>query len=143
LPAGCVARREIALALRAKANALFASDDNLGAVEHHDQAFKSTKRLKIWKEAARTLSNSIQPLILLGEYDRAFAASERARQIFTQLGEERRLASLDNNVGNIFHRQDRFEEALAHYGARVQSAHRLRRLGARRRNAAQHGHVPD
>src|ERR1700719_3886369 len=106
---------EIALALRAKANALFASDDNLGAVEHHDQAFKIYESLKIWKEAARTMSNSIQPLILLGEYDRAFAASERARQIFTKLGEERRLASLDNNVGNIFHRQDRFEEALAHY----------------------------
>src|SRR6267378_2000186 len=108
-------KEEIALALRAKANALFASDDNLGAVEHHDQAFKIYEALKIWKEAARTLSNSIQPLILLGEYDRAFAASERARQIFTQLGEDRRLASLDNNVGNIFHRQDRFEDALAHY----------------------------
>src|SRR5713226_5416757 len=106
---------DIALALRAKANALFASDDNLGAVEHHDQAFKIYESLKIWKEAARTLSNSIQPLILLGEYDRAFAASERARQIFTELGEERRLASLDNNVGNIFHRQDRFDQALAHY----------------------------
>jgi len=106
---------DIALALRAKANALFASDDNLGAVEHHDQAFKIYESLKIWKEAARTLSNSVQPLILLGEYDRAFTASERARHIFTQLGEERRLASLDNNVGNIFHRQDRFEEALAHY----------------------------
>src|SRR5712675_549411 len=108
-------KEEIALALRAKANALFASDDNLGAVEHHDQAFKIYEALKIWREAARTLNNSIQPLILLGEYDRAFAASEQARQIFTQLGEERRLASLDNNVGNIFHRQDRFEEALAHY----------------------------
>src|ERR1700686_1276835 len=108
-------KEEIALALRAKANALFASDDDLGAVEHHDQAFKIYESLRIWKEAARTMSNSIQPLILLGEYDRAFAASERARQIFTQLGEERRLASLDNNVGNIFHRQDRFEEALAHY----------------------------
>jgi CHAT domain-containing protein len=108
-------KEEIALALRAKGNALFASDDNLGAVEHHDQAFKIYEALKIWKEAARTMSNSIQPLILLGEYDRAFAASERAREIFTQLGEERRLASLDNNVGNIFHRQDRFEEALAHY----------------------------
>src|SRR6267142_161047 len=108
-------KEEIALALRAKANALFASDDNLGAVEHHDQAFKIYEALKIWREAARTLNNSIQPLVLLGEYDRAFAASEQARQIFTQLGEERRLASLDNNVGNIFHRQDRFEEALAHY----------------------------
>jgi CHAT domain-containing protein len=108
-------KEEVAMALRAKGNALFACDDNLGAVKHHDQAFKIYESLKIWKEAARTLSNSIQPLILLGEYDRALAASQRARQIFTDLGEERRLASLDNNVGNIFHRQDRFEEALAHY----------------------------
>jgi CHAT domain-containing protein len=54
-------------------------------------------------------------LILLGEYDRAFALSERAREIFVRLGEERRLASLENNVGNIFHRQDRFDEALIHY----------------------------
>jgi CHAT domain-containing protein/Tfp pilus assembly protein PilF len=108
-------KEDLALALRAKGNALFACDDNLGAVKHHDQAFKIYESLKIWKEAARTLSNSIQPLILLGEYDRALTASERAREIFTQLGEERRLASLDNNVGNIFHRQDRFEEALAYY----------------------------
>src|SRR5579864_3289823 len=108
-------KEDLALALRAKANALYASRDNFAAVEHHDQAFKIYESLKIWKEAARTLNNSIQPLILLGEYDRALAASERARQIFTQLGEQRRLASLDNNVGNIFHRQDRFEEALAHY----------------------------
>lgn len=105
----------IALAMRAKANALYASGDNRGAVQHHEDAFKLYEALGIHKEAARTLSSSIQPLILIGEYDRAFAASERARAIFTQIGEGRRLASLDNNVGNIFHRQDRFEEAIAYY----------------------------
>jgi CHAT domain-containing protein/Tfp pilus assembly protein PilF len=108
-------KEEIALAMRAKANALYASGDNHGAVQHHEDAFKLYEALGIPKEAARTLSSSIQPLILLGEYDRAFAASERAREILTQIGETRRLASLDNNVGNIFHRQDRFEEAIAYY----------------------------
>ena len=108
-------KEEVALAMRAKANALYASGDNHGAMQHHEDAFKLYESLGIPKEAARTLSNSIQPLILLGEYDRAFAASERARQIFVQIGERRRLASLDNNVGNIFHRQDRFEEAIAYY----------------------------
>ena len=44
-----------------------------------------------------------------------FPAAGRAREIFTSLGETRRLARLDNNVGNIYHRQDRFEEALACY----------------------------
>src|SRR6266481_5036854 len=108
-------KEDLALGLRARANALYASGDNRAAVEHHQKAIELYESLKIWKEAARTLSSSIQPLILLGEYDRAFQASERAREIFTQLGEPRRIASLENNVGNIFHRQDRFEEALAHY----------------------------
>jgi len=108
-------KEDLALALRAKANALYASGNNRRAVEHHEKARKLYEALKIWKEAARTLSSSIQPLILLGEYDRAFQASERARAIFTEQGETRRIASLENNIGNIFHRQDRFEEALAHY----------------------------
>jgi len=108
-------KEDVALGLRARANALYACGDNRAAVEHHEKAIELYQSLKIWKEAARTLSSSIQPLILLGEYDRAFQASERAREIFTQLGEPRRIASLENNVGNIFHRQDRFEEALAHY----------------------------
>jgi CHAT domain-containing protein/Tfp pilus assembly protein PilF len=108
-------KEDIALGTRAKANALYACGDNRAAVEHHEQAIEMYESLDILKEAARTLSSSIQPLILLGEYDRAFKSSERAREIFTQLGETRRIASLDNNVGNIFHRQDRFEEAILHY----------------------------
>ncbi len=108
-------KEDIALATRTKANALYASGDNRAAVEHHEQAIAMYNSLGNLKEAARTLSSSIQPLILLGEYDRAFKSSERAREIFTQLGEPRRIANLDNNVGNIFHRQDRFEEAMLHY----------------------------
>jgi CHAT domain-containing protein len=108
-------KEDIGLGLRAKANALYACGDNRAAVEHHEQAFEIYESTGNWKEAARTLSSSLQPLILLGEYDRAFQASERAREIFTRIGETRRIASLDNNVGNIFHRQDRFEEAMIHY----------------------------
>src|SRR5580704_2630397 len=108
-------KEDVALGTRAKANALYACGDNRAAVEHHEQAIEMYEALGNRKEAARTLSSSIQPLILLGEYDRAFKSSERAREIFTQIGETRRIASLDNNVGNIFHRQDRFEEAMVHY----------------------------
>src|SRR5580704_13765771 len=114
-------KEDIALGTRAKANALYACGDNRAAVEHHEQAIEMYESLGNLKEAARTLSSSIQPLILLGEYDRAFKSSERAREIFTQIGETRRIASLDNNVGNIFHRQDRFEEAMLHY----QSAYKI------------------
>ena len=108
-------KEDIALGTRAKANALYACGDNRAAVEHHEQAIQMYETLGIWKEAARTLSSSIQPLILLGEYDKAFKAAGRAREIFQRLGETRRIATLENNVGNIFHRQDRFKEAMHHY----------------------------
>jgi len=108
-------KEEIAVGLRAKANALYASGDCKEAVLYHDQALQLYSELGNQKEAARTLSSSIQPLILMGEYDRAFQASEHAKEIFTQLDDPWRIARLEINAGNIFHRQDRFEEALAHY----------------------------
>jgi tetratricopeptide (TPR) repeat protein len=104
-----------ALALRAKANALHACGENRVAVEHHNQAYQIYASCGNWREAARTLSSSIQPLILVGEYERACAASKAAQETFVRLGEGKRLASLENNIGNILHRQDRFEEALARY----------------------------
>jgi len=54
-------------------------------------------------------------MILVGEYDQAFQAVERAREIFSQLDDPWRLARLEINVGNIYHRQDRFEESIASY----------------------------
>src|SRR2546427_7791552 len=108
-------KEALALGLRAKANALYSSGDNRAAIEHHQQAFKLYESLGIWMEAGRTLSSSIQPMILLGEYDQAFQAAERAREIFERLDDPWRLARLEINVGNIYHRQDRFEESIAHY----------------------------
>jgi len=105
----------LAVALRAKANALYACGNNAAAVEHHEKAIELYDALKLEKEAGRTLSSSIQPLILLGEYDKAFQAADRAKEIFTRLDDTRRLARLEINLGNIYHRQDRFDEAIAHY----------------------------
>ncbi|MGB7847660.1 MAG: CHAT domain-containing protein [Candidatus Acidiferrum sp.] len=118
--AGLVAKRlrhkeSLALSLRAKANALYSSGDNRAAVEHHQKAGLLYESLGNWSEAARTLSSSIQPMILLGEYDAAFQAAERAKEIFARLDDYRRLARLEINVGNIYYRQDRFEESIAHY----------------------------
>lgn len=108
-------KHALALGLRAKANALYSSGDNRAAIELHQQAFELYDSLGDGKEAARTLSTSLQPLILLGEYEQAFHAAERAKEIFTRLDDQRRLARLEINVGNIYHRQDRFEESIAHY----------------------------
>ena len=66
-------------------------------------------------EAAITESGSLQPLIYCGEYDEAFARAARARTVFQRHGDQPRLARLESNAGNIYFRQDRFEEALACY----------------------------
>ncbi|MGC2197448.1 MAG: CHAT domain-containing tetratricopeptide repeat protein, partial [Terriglobales bacterium] len=58
---------------------------------------------------------SIQPLLLLGCYDQALAAGARARKIFREQDNARRLARLEINIGNIYHRQDRFSEAAEVY----------------------------
>jgi CHAT domain-containing protein/predicted negative regulator of RcsB-dependent stress response len=108
-------KESLALGLRAKANALYACGNNAAAVEHHEKAVELYDLAKNEKEAARTLSSSIQPLILLGEYDKAFKATDRAREIFTRHNDAWRLARLGINLGNIFHRQDRFDEAIHQY----------------------------
>lgn len=104
-----------AYGLRAKANSLWFLGENRQAAQLHAQATRLFEVAGNTVEAGRTLSSSIQPLILLGEYERALTAAERARQIFSTAGETTRLARLDINVGNIFHRQDRFREALDCY----------------------------
>jgi len=59
-------QEHLAMALRAKANALYACGENRAAVQHHDRASAMYEALELWKDAARTHNSSIQPLILLG-----------------------------------------------------------------------------
>ena len=105
----------LAQGLRAKGNALHFLNDHKSAVELHEEAARLFAKAGKPTEVGRTLSTSIQPLILLGEYQRAQAAAARAREIFTREGDDLRLARLELNVGNIYHRQDRFAEALRVY----------------------------
>jgi CHAT domain-containing protein len=105
----------LAQGLRAKGNALHNLNDYKGAVRHHDEAARLFARAGRPTEVGRTLSTSIQSLILLGDYEKAQAAAARAREIFVREGDHLRLARLGLNVGNIFHRQDRFAEALRSY----------------------------
>jgi CHAT domain-containing protein/tetratricopeptide (TPR) repeat protein len=104
-----------ARAFRAKANALYTLGDNAQALEYHARALPIFRQSHNLEEEARTLNSSIQPNILLGQYDRALEAAEAARAIFRTIGDARRLGHVEINVGNIYHRQDRFEDALVCY----------------------------
>jgi CHAT domain-containing protein len=101
--------------LRAKANALYVIGDNRLALQCNEQALRIFRKARNAEEEARTLNASIQPFLLLGEYDRALEAAEGARRIFSRLGDLRRLAHVEINVGNVHHRQDSFEEAVNFY----------------------------
>ncbi|MGB7083401.1 MAG: tetratricopeptide repeat protein, partial [Candidatus Acidiferrales bacterium] len=108
-------RETLGRTLRSKANALYMIGDNQRALEFHAQAIEIFRKMGNAQEEARTLIPSIQPFILLGEYDRAFAAAGDAKAILERLEDKQRLGHLEINVGNIYHRQDRFEEGLACY----------------------------
>ncbi len=105
----------IAQSLRAKANAYYALGQNKLAIEHHRKALRLFRSLGLKEQVARTLSSSIQPLILLGRYRQAFTAAREARKVFTQQRNRWRVARLDLNLGNILDRQDRFADALECY----------------------------
>jgi CHAT domain-containing protein len=105
----------LARALRAKANAHWFCNELRPAVDLFDQAAALFEAVGNDAELGRTLSSSIQSRILLGDYGQALEAAGRARAIFTALGDDRRLARLDLNVANVFHRQDRLDEALESY----------------------------
>jgi tetratricopeptide (TPR) repeat protein len=115
----------LAQSLRAKGNALHFLHDYKAAVAPLEEAARLFEKAGKPTEVGRTLSTSIHPFILLGEYERAEAAAARAREIFIGEGDELRLARLEVNVGNIYHRQDRFAEALRCY---EQGYERLLRL---------------
>jgi CHAT domain-containing protein len=82
---------------------------------HYEAAIAIYAALNQEVDCARTMTAALQSLIYLGEYDLAFAWSSQAREIFEKHDDRLRLARLDTNVGNIFHRQDRFQEALDLY----------------------------
>ena len=105
-----------AQSLRGRGHVLYIRNgDHKQAVENYQAALKLFEQLGREREVARTISNAIQPMIYLGQYERAFALTERARKIFIRIGDRLRVARLETNAGNIYYRQDRFSEALDLY----------------------------
>jgi CHAT domain-containing protein/tetratricopeptide (TPR) repeat protein len=107
--------RSLGLSARSKGNALWFRNELAAASELFTAAVTHFEEAGQPEEVGRTLSSSIQALVLRGEYTRALAAADKAREIFRSLEDYRRLARLEINIANLHHRQDRFAEALACY----------------------------
>lgn len=76
-------------------------------------------------DAAITMSGALQTLIYVGDYARAHRWAGEARRILTARGDDLRLARLDSNLGNVFFRQDRFDDAREHYDRALATFNRL------------------
>jgi CHAT domain-containing protein/tetratricopeptide (TPR) repeat protein len=125
--AGIVAARRLsdplllATSLRANGNALHMLGDNTASLRCHQQALALFRKADLQPEIARTLNATIQPLLLLGKYGAAIRAAHDALILFKALRDRLHVAYVETNLGNIYHRQDRFDEAVACYKRAYQS----------------------
>ena len=105
----------LAQSKRIKAHVLSERGEYVTAIALYNEAETLFQQAKDQEGVGRTVTAAIHPHIMVGDYDGAFTLATKAQEIFSEMGDQRRLARLENNIGNIFHRQDRFEEALHHY----------------------------
>src|SRR5438067_6600650 len=104
-----------ARALRADGHVQSLGGRYRAALARYKEAVEAFTTIGAEIEVAITDSGSLQPLIYCGEYEEAFARAARARGVFERHGDQPRLARLESNAGNIYFRQDRFDEALVCY----------------------------
>jgi tetratricopeptide (TPR) repeat protein len=107
--------------LRATANVAYFRRRYKKAVHTYERAIAAFTEIGAELETAITLSSAIGSLGSLSAYDKAMEFASAARPIFERHGDLLRLARLENNVGLVLSRQDRFPEAIEHY----RSAHQL------------------
>ncbi|MGB7623460.1 MAG: CHAT domain-containing tetratricopeptide repeat protein [Terriglobia bacterium] len=107
--------RAMALAERALGNAEQVNGNYRAAADHYRSSIQRFESLGDEIELARTLSSSVGVVFYLGEYDIGLREAERAREIFERHHDTARLARLEVNRGNLFHRMDRFQEAIKCY----------------------------
>jgi tetratricopeptide (TPR) repeat protein len=81
------------------------------AVERFEAAEKAFQTLGRNETAAATQVGKLYPLALLGRYDEAIETGLRAREIFLEAGDEAAAGRVENNLGNIFQRAERYAEA--------------------------------
>src|SRR5215471_6739927 len=100
---------------RGRGHLLQARGDMIEAVRHYRAAHNLFDQCREYVEKARTASTLVGALVPLGEFEEALRLASEARQAFQEANLQNRAARLDVNVGNLYHRLNRLQEALDHY----------------------------
>lgn len=87
------------------------------AIAHLDDAAARFTALEQPHTAAATRVSKLIPLALLGRYDEAIATGLAARAVFLAHGDELAAGKIEQNLGNIYDRRDRYAEAEQFYRA--------------------------
>lgn len=103
-----------AFAQASRARLLHLSGHHAEADALFEAAIGAMQDAKIAGEAAKVQRQRIDTLTQLGRYDEALQTARRARPVLIKSGRSQ-LAQLENNVGNVYYRLDRYAKALDHY----------------------------
>ena len=101
-----------ALAHRAAGNAYQLLNQFQSALENYDEAATLLESLDEPVELGRTLHAKVGMLFSLSRFDELFECSARARQLFEQCSDRKRLARLDVNLSHAYHRRGQPQKAL-------------------------------
>jgi CHAT domain-containing protein/tetratricopeptide (TPR) repeat protein len=115
-----------------KARALWVRGHALAGVLRNREAFESYRdaadiygRLGKEPQVARIAIGQVNALTYLGRYREAVNIGERARRILLKHRERAAAARMDLNLGNIDHRCERPDKALARYDRSLRAARQL------------------
>jgi tetratricopeptide (TPR) repeat protein len=106
-------RRAQAFADASRARVLHFSGSFTDAERLYEQASQSLKSAGLKTEAAALQTQVVGVLIDLGRYQDALRLAKGARRRLA--AEPVQLAQLENNIGNIYYRLDRYRQSLIHY----------------------------
>jgi CHAT domain-containing protein len=101
-----------ALAYRAAGNAQQLLNQFQPALDNYNLAASLLETLDEPVELGRTLHAKVGMLFFLSRFEELFECSEKARHLFEQCSDRKRLARLDVNLAHAYHRLGRHKEAL-------------------------------
>src|SRR5688572_456788 len=85
------------------------------AIFYHKQALSLSQQLKLRMREGKAITNIALSLLELGNYSSAIEHYQQAMQIAVEQKHARGIASTNNEIGTIYGRQGKYDEALKYF----------------------------